>query len=232
MITLFSIAGGEFLLRWFHYMAGIVWIGLLYYFNFVQTPFMGETDAATKSGVVQKLVPRALGWFRYGALVTFLTGWAIIGHKTMAMDVPMSSPWGVMILTGGILGTLMFLNVWLIIWPNQQIVIENATRVAKGESALPETAAAASRAGVASRTNTLFSVPMLFFMGAASHLPLSMSPDKSMIPYWSVFSIIVGLIQLNAIKGKLGPLAKVSGVIHMGMWLSIVLYLCAEFLTK
>src|SRR5687767_4798734 len=70
-----------FVLRWLHFLAGITWIGLLYYFNFVQGPFMAEADPATKSAATQKLVPRALAWFRWSALVTFLTGAAIIGDR-------------------------------------------------------------------------------------------------------------------------------------------------------
>lgn len=232
MWALFSAAGGEFFLRWMHYFVGIIWIGLLYYFNFVQTPFLAETDAATKSGVIQKLVPRALTWFRWGAMFTFLTGVLLIGHKWGSLGIPLTSPWGTLILTGSILGTIMFLNVWLIIWPNQKIVIESATRVARGESALPEAAQSGARAGVASRTNALFSLPMLFFMGAASHLPIAMSSETSLVPYWSVFAIVIGLIEMNAIKGKLGPLATIKGVVHLGLALALLLYVLAEVLTK
>ena len=73
-----ALASGEgwlFLLRWIHFLAGITWIGLLYYFNFVQTPFFAETEAPVRSGAIQKLVPRALWWFRWGAMFTFLSGW-------------------------------------------------------------------------------------------------------------------------------------------------------------
>ena len=124
----------------------------------------------------------------------------------------------------------MFLNVWLIIWPNQKVIIENAVRTAKGEQAIAGVADLASRAGIASRTNTLFSVPMLFFMAAASHLPLSISPDKSLVPYWSTFAIIVGLLQFNAMKGKMGPLQKIGMTVHFGLLLSFVLYLAIAFL--
>lgn len=228
-MTLFSGAAAEFWMRWLHYVFGILWIGHLYYFNFSQTPFMAEADAATKSGVQQKLFPRTLFWFRWGAMVTFLTGWAMVGHK-MGMGMPLNSPWGVTIFTGGIIGTLMFLNVWLIIWPNQKVVIENAMKVAKGETAIPGVADLASRAAIASRANTLFSIPMLFFMGAASHLPISISPDKSLVPYWSTFAIIVGLIQFNAMKGKMGPMQKLGATTHFGVLLAVVLYLAMVLL--
>jgi uncharacterized membrane protein len=83
-LTLFSMDGLYFLLRWFHIFFGIVWIGILYYFNYVQGAFMAETDAPTKSQVTQKLLPRALWWFRWGAMGTFLVGLLILalrGHE-------------------------------------------------------------------------------------------------------------------------------------------------------
>src|SRR3989442_6716304 len=80
-MALLSDAGVELLLRWLHFLAGITWIGLLYYFNFVQGPFFAEADGATKSAATQKLVPRALWWFRWGAMFTFLSGAAIITKR-------------------------------------------------------------------------------------------------------------------------------------------------------
>jgi uncharacterized membrane protein len=229
-MTLLSGAAAEFWMRWFHYFFGIVWIGHLYYYNFAQTPFMAETDAPTKSQIFQKLQPRTMFWFRWGAMFTFLTGFAMIGHKMGALGIPATSAWGTVILTGGILGTLMFLNVWLIIWPNNKIMIDNATKVAKGEQPVPGVAELAARAAVASRTNTLFSIPLLFFMTAASHLPIVLSPEKSLVPYWSTYAIIVGLLELNAIKGKMGPMQKLGMTIHFGLLLTFALYAALEFL--
>ena len=229
-MTLFSGAAAEFWMRWLHYIFGILWIGHLYYYNFSQTPFMAEADAATKSVIFQKLQTRTMFWFRWGAMFTFLTGWAMIGHKMGNLGTPATSPWGTIILSGGLIGTLMFLNVWLIIWPNNKIMIENAVKVAKGEAAIPGVADLGARASVASRTNTLFTIPMLFFMGAASHLPLTLSPEKSLVPYWCTFAIIVGLIQLNAVKGKMGPLQKLGSTIHFGLLLTLILYFAMEFL--
>jgi uncharacterized membrane protein len=228
-MALFSGAAAEFWMRYVHYIFGILWIGHLYYFNFSQTPFMGEADAATKSQIFQKLTPRTMFWFRWGAMFTFLSGWAMIGHK-LGMGVPLNSAWGTIILSGGILGTLMFLNVWLIIWPANKLAIDNATRVAKGEQAIPGIADLMARSAIGSRTNTLMTLPMLFFMGAASHLPLALSPDKSLVPYWSTYGIIVGLIQFNAMKGKMGPLQKLGMTIHFGLLLTLILYLAMEFL--
>src|SRR2546422_1698181 len=132
-------------LRWIHFLAGVTWIGLLYYFNFVQGPFFAETDAATKSNATQKLVPRALWWFRWSALVTFLSGGTIIVKRWMAAPPDVSvarSPWGVAILSGALLGTVMLFNVWRGIWPNQKVVI-----AAAGGPAKPA-AGAARRRGV------------------------------------------------------------------------------------
>lgn len=228
-MVLFSGAAAEFWLRWVHYFFGILWIGHLFYFNFSQMPFMAETDAPTKSQVLQKLAPRTMFWFRWGAMVTFLTGWGMIGHK-MGQGVPATSAWATIILTGSILGTIMFLNVWLVIWPNTKVMIENATKVAKGDQPVPGVAELASRASIGSRTNTLFAIPMLFFMAAASHLPIVLSPEKSLVPYWCTFSIVVGLLEINALKGKMGPLQKLGSTIHFGLLLTFALYFAMEFL--
>lgn len=215
----------EFLFRFLHLFAGVIWIGMLYYFNFVQGEWFKEVDATTKSNAIQKLVPRALAWFRYGALFTFLSGFGILalrGHLG-GMEL-LKSSWGIFILTGATLGTVMFLNVWLVIWPNQRIVIQSATQAATGGSALPNAALAAARAGLASRTNTLFSIPMLFCMGAASHfgIPLSGTTNFGLIAL--VIGLIIAMLELNALKGKLGPLTSIKGVIHCGLLLTVVLY--------
>src|ERR671919_527138 len=136
-MALFSGDGWLFLLRWFHFLAGITWIGILYYFNFVQTPFFGSKfvadNAAVRSGIVR----------------------------------------------GGLLGTTMWANVWFVIWPGQQVVMASAEQVATGGQAIPAAAARGARAGIASRTNTMLSIPMLFFMGAASHLVIFQSVTPS-----------------------------------------------------
>ena len=105
--------------------------------------------------------------------------------------------------------------------------------MAKGQPALPEAAAAGARAMLASRTNTLFSLPMLFFMGAASHLPLQVGPDASLGLLTLVLALVLGAIEWNAVKGsKLGPLATVKGVIHVGVVLTVVLYLLVEVMVR
>lgn len=223
-IGLFTMEGLLYFLRWMHYFFGVTWIGLLYYFNFVQGAFFAETDAPTKSQAFQKLVPRAMWWFRYAALFTFLTGFTILmirGHQMGAAFF--ESAWGIGITTGAVLGITMFLNVWLIIWPNQKILIQNAITVAGGGQADPRAAAAGPKALLASRTNVLMSMPMLFFMGAGRHLPIFMK-EGSKAPYWIAFLIVWALIEGNAIKGKVGPMATVKGVIHLSVALTVVLY--------
>ena len=211
-----------FLFRWIHVLAGITWIGLLYYFNFVQGSYFAEADGSAKSDAIQKLVPRALWWFRWGAMLTFLTGLIMLG---------MGKWTGIGIIAGAALGTIMFLNVWLIIWPAQKIVIASATAVAGGGDPLPEAGPALGRAGLASRTNTLFSFPMAFFMLSNMHLSGMITPvsSASTVSLIAVFGLIA-LLALNGIKGKTGPMTSVKGVIHMGLALTVVLYLFIELL--
>ncbi len=227
-LSILSAGGVLMLLRWLHFLAGITWIGLLYYFNFVQGPFFNETDASTKSAATQKLVPRALWWFRWAAMFTFLSGIFYIGMAPHMHHVETALP----IWIGATLGTLMFLNVWLIIWPNQKVVIQSATQVAQGGQALPNSAGCAARAGIASRTNVLFSIPMLFFMGASAHLGMQINLETSLTPLLVALLVIIGGLELNAIKGKMGPMASIKGVIHCGLGLAVVLYLVVELLTK
>ena len=238
--SLFSAGGLELFLRYIHYFAGVIWIGMLYYFNFVQGEWFKELDAndAIKSSrgvAVRTLVPRVLGWFRYGALATFLSGVAILGVKGQAFGSEMfNTSWWAFIGTGALLGTIMFLNVWLIIWPNQKIVIASAKQVAAGGQADPAAAAAAGKAGLASRHNTLFSLPMLFLMGAASHLPAQINPDYNGKILALVLILIIGLLELNGIKGKTDyiKITSVKGVVHMGILLTAILYVVIEVLTK
>ena len=230
-MAIFTMDGLYMILRWAHLLAGITWIGLLYYFNFVQSEWFKETEAGAKSAAVQKLVPRALWWFRWGAMVTFLAGGLTLllkgSHAGWAIY---DTSWGIFILTGSALGTLMFLNVWLIIWPAQQVVIASADQVAQGGKAISDAVERGAKATLASRTNTLFSIPMLFFMGAASHLPLDASEDYSKSALVIVLAIIIGALEINAIVGKPSVMTTVKGVITWGFGLSVVLYAVIEII--
>jgi uncharacterized membrane protein len=227
----------QFMLRWVHFLAGITWIGILYYFNFVQTPFFAETEAGVRTAAIQKLVPRALWWFRWGAMFTFLAGISIYLMRMSEMGGALfySSPYGVTITVGGLLGTLMFLNVWLVIWPNQQVVIASATQVASGGQALPAAAGAGRRGALASRTNTVFSIPMLLYMGAASHFPQMVHQSTSRGLFWLLVIIIVGAVEANALVGTQGatkvPLDSVKGALWFGFLLAGILFLLTIGLT-
>src|SRR2546422_2790682 len=213
-------------LRWIHFLAGVTWIGLLYYFNFVQGPFFAEADATTRSNATQKLVPRALWWFRWGAMLTFLSGLAILAARSPRW----SDPWGITILTGAAFGTLMFLNVWLVIWPKQQVVIASAVAAAGGGPGNPKAAAAGRRAFLASRTNTVMSFPMLFFMGAASHVTLN--PARHAGVWGVLLLVILALLEVNALVGTAGPTKKpietVRGVIVTGFVTALIVYFIAQ----
>ncbi len=201
------------LMRWGHFLAGITWIGLLYYFNFVQTEYFKEADPDARVDAFSKLAPRALWWFRWGAMFTFLTGLVLLGIRGANSTAD--------ITVGAVLGILMFLNVWLIIWPNQKIIIASNQAVAGGGEADPAAAAAAPKAALASRTNTLFSVPMLWFMGSSAHMP-SGSIGANTTPV-IIALVIVAALELNAIFGKQGPITTIGGVIGCGVGLTVIL---------
>lgn len=209
----------EFLARWAHVLFGVTWIGLLYYFNFIQGAYFAEATADAKADATQKLAPRALWWFRWGAMGTFVTGLYLL----MKLG-PIANQY---ILLGALMGTFMFLNVWLIIWPNQKIVIG----INQGDAA-----AAGGKALLASRTNTLFSAPMLFGMLGSKHgsfsganmggLEMMSFSDAGFL----IALVIIILLELNAIVGKTGPIASVKGVIHFSLLLTAVIFGIVHFL--
>jgi uncharacterized membrane protein len=222
----------QFLLRWLHFLGGITWIGMLYFFNLVNVQFMKELDAPTKGKVIPNLMPKTLWWFRWGAMLTWVTGFLYYlalaatetpGHKILGLFLvswvvayeilslltkasvkggPLKDgrvlaaavavvviaigwvvgfygrEWGassrsLSILIGGGLGTIMFMNVWMVIWPLQKKIIAAVKATAETGAAAPaEQPLWARRAFLASRTNAWLSLPMLFFMGAASHFPV------------------------------------------------------------
>ena len=203
------------LFRWGHIVVGIAWIGLLYYFNFVQTEYVKVADPDAKADVMKKLAPNALWWFRWAALFTFLTGLILLHQITARI--------GTEIILGITMGTFMMLNVWGIIWRNQKIVLG----MKEGD-----VAKAAAKAGLASRTNTLFSVPMLMYMVYSAHA----SGSYLALDNWSSTSLIVGLliifaIEANAIWGKMVlAITSVRAVITSSFILAIVLKLITDLL--
>lgn len=145
------------LARWIHIMAGVMWIGLLYYFNFVQVAALkAAAEDGTGAGISKHVAPRALFWFRWAAVVTWLAGAALLGANFTAAFTLQPGWAGIGI--GAWLGTIMLFNVWVLIWPNQQKILGM-------KPASDEEKAKARRVGfLASRTNTMLSIPMLFFM--------------------------------------------------------------------
>ncbi len=158
---------------WFHVLAGITWIGLLYYFNFVQVPALAEAaadkDGPGPAGISKYVAPRALLWFRWAAVVTWLTGAAAL--ETMYQGegsgfvaaFTLSDPGMRVIGVGAWLGTIMLFNVWVLIWPNQKKVLGLV------QASDEEKAKAKKVAFLASRTNTMLSIPMLMCMTGQGH---------------------------------------------------------------
>ena len=147
--------------RWLHIMAGVMWIGLLYYFNFVQVPALAAAGKdGTGGGITKHVAPRALLYFRWAAVVTWLAGATILGKNFLDAFLFLNTRY-VPIGVGAWLGTIMLFNVWVLIWPNQQKIL--GLKPASDD----EKARARRVAFLASRTNTMLSMPMLFFMIAS-----------------------------------------------------------------
>ena len=165
----------QLLIRWLHVMAGIVWIGHLYFFNFVNIPFQGTIGADVKKVVNPQLLTRVLWWFRWGAMITFLAGLLLFvttylyapglgfGFTELFLTQEGMTDRAMWILMGMLFGIVMWFNVWFIIWPAQKKVIP-----AVRDGVAPD-ASLLKRAVLASKTNTYLSGPMLFGMMAPSH---------------------------------------------------------------
>jgi uncharacterized membrane protein len=187
-----------------HILSGITWIGLLYFFNYIQVPAFAEMSDAARSEALRKITFRALWWFRYAALLTFLFGLSIIAVQGDQTDAFLEGQHGVAILTGMLFGITMFLNVWGVIWRAQKVVIASAESVANGGEADPRVPVLAKAAARASRCNVLFSITMLFFMVFAPHGAFWWEARiGSTVVYWIVVLVIWALIEASAL-GFLG----------------------------
>ena len=187
------------ILRWAHFFFGIAWLGHLYYFNFVQGHAEKALDSAMKKVVVPNFRGRALWWFRWGAMLTFLSGLAYIvyeevvakGHhfaEWLSFAPNGEGPHNAWILFGATLGTIMWFNVWFVIWPRQQVIIASVG----GKREKPaDFDALVAVAGKASKINTYLSVPMLFGMGGRSHFPVAKSWGEQIA--WWVGVLVVGV---------------------------------------
>ena len=162
------------LVRWLHVIAGITWIGHLYFFNFVNVPLQASLDDVTKKAVNPQLMPRALWWFRWGAMITLLAGLTLFvltyfytpgagfGPTSLLMDSDGMTDRAMWILFGMLLGTIMWFNVWFIIWPTQK-------KLLTGKVPADQVPAARKKALLTSRINSYLSGPMLFGMLAPAH---------------------------------------------------------------
>jgi len=156
----------SFVFRWLHVMSGVMWIGLLWYFNFVQTPSMPKIPDEQKPAVSKVIAPTALFWFRWSALSTVVTGLIVAGMGGYLVSALMLTKGVHAIGIGMWLGLVMAFNVWFIIWPNQKKAL-GIVQVSPEQKA-----AAAKTAGMTSRINTMLSIPMLFCMVAQQNAGL------------------------------------------------------------
>ncbi len=211
-LNIISRSGGAFASRWAHVVVGITWIGLLYYFNFVQVPSFAQMEPAARNNAIDKLASRALWWFRWAAVATVATGILILlfqggnGGKIQLFDNDyLKTVSGMSITTGVVIALIMFVNVWAVIWRKQKHVIANARNVQAGGEADPAAAAAGRKAALASRQNTIFSFTMLMFMVGTAHFFYTSSGFKGApsggdrATYYIIVVVITALLELNAL---------------------------------
>jgi uncharacterized membrane protein len=184
----------QFFSRWLHVIAGITWIGHLYFFNFVNVPFQASLDDAGKKAANPKLLPRALWWFRWGAMLTLLTGLLLFtliymylpgvgfGANALMSDGAGLTDRARWIMWGMLFGAIMWFNVWCIIWPINR-------KILRGEAAADQVAGMRRKAYLASRTNTYLSGPMLVGMLGAGHMNTGFSYPALL--GWSVAAMAV-----------------------------------------
>ncbi len=207
--------GLDILARWLHVLSGIAWIGLLYFFNFVQTPAYAELTPGARNEGFDKITWRALWWFRWAAMSTFLFGLVLLGVNSSADDSfwggknYLGTARGEAILTGILFGVTMLANVWLVIWPAQQKVIASVRSQLAGGEADPAQPAQAKKGARASRANTFFSFTMLWFMLFAPHFAGSYVDKqgdlKNVGIYWIVVLVLWAFVEASAL-GLIGGL--------------------------
>jgi uncharacterized membrane protein len=213
-MEIFNRFGGAGAFRMAHVIVAVMWMGLLWFFNFVQVPAYAELDAAARNQALDKLTWRALWWFRWAAIATLVFGILLIG---IAVDDEQNlydgTYWfktgsGVTLLVGIITGFVMAANVWMVIWPQQQVVIANARTLLAGGEADPNAAAAARAGAMASRQNTIFSLPVLTFMVGASHFyndprnfasPIDELSSGKALLFLVIALAVVAILEANAL---------------------------------
>ncbi|MEO5975295.1 MAG: urate hydroxylase PuuD [Ilumatobacteraceae bacterium] len=202
---------GSFGFRWLHILAGITWIGLLYYFNLVQTPALAAfgDEGRARNIAIDKIGRRALWWFRWAAIATLGTGILITGiEKDFYKDFFGSghAAHDAAISVGMILGITMAANVWMVIWKHQKEVLANVVNVLGGAEANPNAAVAGRKALLVSRLNVVFSVSLLFFMVGTPHFYAGAFPGATSGSAWTFFIIAcaIALLLEIAALGLLG----------------------------
>jgi uncharacterized membrane protein len=193
-----DIAGQSFwmfLFRWIHFLAGITWIGLLYFLNLVNVRFAASLDASVRPTIVPPLLTRVLAWFRHSAWVTVLAGLILIYLLYWQRGDIVTTDNAKTIFTGMILGLIMAINVWVLIWPNQKKIIAAMRAGQAPDPAWGRTAL------YASRTNFTLSFPMLLFMAGASHYPM----DWGGIVILGVIAAIIGFVVVFTVQKWWAP---------------------------
>lgn len=209
--------GGQALARYVHYLAGITWIGLLYFFNFIQGSAYAAMSEGARGEALRSVTWRTLWWFRWGAMLTFLSGLWLLNSQDYFVDFPdaFNTSAGLGIAFGALLGTTMFANVWVVIWPAQQIVIGSSKTVADGGEADPRAAGSAKRAGRASRVNALFSITLIWFMMWPSHFGFNFGAldTGGRVLLWVVFVVYWVGMETSALGLLGGYDSRVNGLI-------------------
>jgi uncharacterized membrane protein len=245
-LELFERAGFTGALRWLHVLFGIMWIGLLYYFNFVQVPAFAEFTPETRNEAIAKLASRALWWFRWAALGTAIFGILISGATEEYYKDFFKRANGVSIFLGMLIALTMLYNVWMVIWPNQRVVIANAVNVMNGGAPDPNAAAAGRRAFLASRMNVIFSIPMLWFMVGTAHFytgsTFGFDLSAGKVAAFLVISLVIwAVLEANSL-GLIGGVApgnpgkqiyeSVPAILVSGFVLWFIYWLLSEIFLK
>jgi len=232
-----------------HVIVAMMWMGLLWFFNFVQTPAFAEMEAGSRNDALDKMTWRALWWFRWSAAATVVFGLLIIAIAPKGVygkEFWVHSAAGPTLAIGILFGLTMFLNVWLVIWPQQQVVIANARALKAGGEANPNAAAAGRAGAMASRQNTIFSLPLLVFMVGAAHFYAAppnftdhLSSGKCVI-YLIIGIVVLAVLELNALgmisgRGNSGLnmiYETHKNAMYTGIALIVAFYVLAEIILK
>lgn len=253
-MEIFHTNGWFTLFRYGHVISVVMWMGLLWFFNFVQTPAYAEMDPGARNSAFDKLTWRGLWWFRWAAMATVVFGLLLLMLGSMAKntiglyrkDYWLHTANGPTLAVGIVMGLVMLANVWMVIWPKQQIVIGNARGLLQGGEADPNAAPAAREAAMASRQNTVFSFPVLFFMVAAGHFWASpainrfnISSSKSIV-FMLIGFVVIAVMEANALglisgRGNTGlnwMYETHKNAMYTGFGMILFFYILAELMLR